>query len=184
MPHETLIPLVARDACLQKLLNEHFFGIEDDFGNDNAIDACVPNLEQARILGLDAISVRAEYADNRISYKPHVWYRHHLYTTGYTFKGRVIGHHMGTDATDFFSEVKYSSDRLGDFTAAYNVERGLLFDAVSSRNEYYAISWERFFVDMYEVRVDYAHDRRENIGGVEAADASVHSLFMELGISF
>jgi len=137
-----------------------------------------------RILGLDAISVRAEYADNRISYKPHVWYHHHIYTTGYKYKGRVIGHHMGTDATDLFAEVKYSSERMGDFIVAYDVERGLLFDAVKSRSQYYAISWERVFADMYEVRVDYAYDRRENIDGVNGADKSGYSLYMELGVSF
>jgi len=149
-----------------------------------ALGAYTVGVYLPRILGLGALSLRAEYADNRISYKPHVWYRHHIYTTGYKYKGRVIGHHMGTDATDFFAEVKYSSDRLGDFTVASDVERGLLSDAVKSRSEYYAVSWKRVFADMYEVRVDYAYDRRENTDGIDGADESGHSLLMELGVSF
>jgi len=159
-------------------------GGEDEAGNLPSRGAYMAGLYLPRLLGYEAFSARFEYADNRVAGYPHVWYRHHIYTTGYTFKGRVIGHHMGTDATDFFSEVKYSSSRMGDFIAVYNIERGLLYDAVNSRNEYYAISWERIFADMYEARLDYAYDRRENIGGVADEDKSGHSLFMELGVSF
>ena len=35
------------------------------------------------------------------------WYRHHIYTDGYTYNGRVAGHHMGSDAIDLFLRAEY-----------------------------------------------------------------------------
>lgn len=46
--------------------------------------------------------LRVEFADNHISGYPNVFYNHSLYTSGYTYKGRIMGHHMGTDSRDLF----------------------------------------------------------------------------------
>jgi hypothetical protein len=44
--------------------------------------------------------LRVEYANNHVQGSPNVFYTHSLYTSGYTYRGRVIGHFMGTDAED------------------------------------------------------------------------------------
>gem|GEM_PF-6258547 len=43
-----------------------------------------------------------EYANNHVSGFPDVWYTHTIYTSGYTYRGNIIGHHMGSDAKDLF----------------------------------------------------------------------------------
>ncbi len=41
----------------------------------------------------------AEYARNHDN--PAIWYAHSVYTSGYTYRGTILGHHMGGDAQDF-----------------------------------------------------------------------------------
>jgi len=49
----------------------HVFGVELDFGRTDA---------------------RLEYAETE---NPSPWYEHYVYKSGYTYRGRVIGHHIG-----------------------------------------------------------------------------------------
>ena len=54
------------------------------------------------------MDLRIEYAINRK--KPHqkpTWYEHHLYQSGYSYKGQIIGHHMGGDSQDIFFRLGY-----------------------------------------------------------------------------
>jgi capsule assembly protein Wzi len=50
---------------------------------------------------------RIEYADNHVTGKPNIFYAHSLYTSGYTYKGRILGHHMGTDSRDLFLQLSH-----------------------------------------------------------------------------
>ena len=60
------------------------------------------------ILRTGRTDVRFEYTDTH-----EVFYRHSLYTSGYTYEGRVIGHHVGTDARDMFVRLShYLTDRV------------------------------------------------------------------------
>lgn len=52
------------------------------------------------VLRTGRTDLRIEYADNHVSDEPNVFYTHSVYQPGYTYKGRIIGHHMGTDARD------------------------------------------------------------------------------------
>ncbi len=44
--------------------------------------------------------LRFEYADDHVQGHPGVFYSHYVYTSGYTYEGRVIGHYMGTESRD------------------------------------------------------------------------------------
>ncbi|MBZ0220818.1 MAG: capsule assembly Wzi family protein [Candidatus Methylomirabilis sp.] len=59
-------------------------------------------------LRIDGLDLRAEYANTGLSerYGP-LWYSHGVYTSGYTYRGRVIGHHMGGDSKDLFFRARY-----------------------------------------------------------------------------
>jgi hypothetical protein len=52
--------------------------------------------------------LRAEYGTT-ITNSPGVWYRHSAPSGGYPhqYRGQILGHHMGTDARDFFLEAHY-----------------------------------------------------------------------------
>jgi hypothetical protein len=65
--------------------------------------------------------LRIEYAENHVDGKPNVFYAHSLYQSGYTYKGRVIGHHMGTDSRDVF--VRLSHYLTGDLLLNLTYDR-------------------------------------------------------------
>jgi hypothetical protein len=51
--------------------------------------------------------LRIEYADNQVSGKSGLFYNHSVYTSGYSYEGRVIGHHMGADSRDVSVELSH-----------------------------------------------------------------------------
>lgn len=60
------------------------------------------------VLRTGRTDLRVEYADTH-----EVFYRHSLYTSGYTYEDRVIGHHVGPDSQDLFVQLShYLSDDL------------------------------------------------------------------------
>lgn len=85
------------------------WGFEDSSG-----DTKTPT-GQASLLGVffkdmvyDGLDLRVEWADTAHNerYGP-LWYEHGVYFTGYRYKGREIGHHMGGDARDLFARTEY-----------------------------------------------------------------------------
>ena len=65
------------------------------------------------ILKTGRTDFRIEYADDIVPGYPNVFYTHGLYSSGYTYEGRVIGHHMGTHSRDLFMQVShYLTDDL------------------------------------------------------------------------
>ncbi len=51
--------------------------------------------------------LRVEYANDIVPGHPFVWYTHSVYTSGYTYEGRVIGHHMGPESRDLFLQLSH-----------------------------------------------------------------------------
>ncbi len=74
------------------------WGGEDEANGWPSHPAVVAGMYLPKILGSDLWEFRAEYADNALAHVPGIWYQHGLYQSGYTYRGFVIGHPMGTDA--------------------------------------------------------------------------------------
>ena len=72
--------------------------------------AYIYGLYLPRVANLYRLELRAEYADTAVSGQPGYWYHHHIYTQGYTFKGRIIGHYIGADSHDLFLRGRYNFD--------------------------------------------------------------------------
>ena len=53
--------------------------------------------------------LRVEYTYNahRIDPTTGMWYGHFVYRSGYTYNDKIMGHHMGPDAEDFFTRVTH-----------------------------------------------------------------------------
>ncbi len=58
------------------------------------------------VFGNDSTDLRIEYADTDLARRqsgvPRVWYNNGVYVSGMRFKGLPLGHHMGTDAIDWY----------------------------------------------------------------------------------
>jgi len=69
--------------------------------------AFVEGIYLPRILGEERLDLRLEYAttQGRVL-DPSIWYTHVDYTS-YTYKGNIIGHHIGTNAEDIYAVISY-----------------------------------------------------------------------------
>ncbi|MBI5238004.1 MAG: hypothetical protein HY887_06240 [Deltaproteobacteria bacterium] len=67
---------------------------------------------------------RLEWANTGRSarYGP-LWYEHGVYTSGYRYFGRFIGHHMGGDAQDLFLMVRYHMQNGASMALEHDKER-------------------------------------------------------------
>jgi hypothetical protein len=73
-------------------------GGEDEADGWPSHPAVVAGVYLPKILGSDLWELRGEFADNALAHVPGIWYQHGVYRSGYTYRGFVIGHPMGTDA--------------------------------------------------------------------------------------
>ncbi len=96
---------------------------EDEYHNLPNLWAFIGGIYLPRILNEERLDFRMEYTTTRGRKRnPYIWYLHHLYS-GYTYNGNIIGHHVGTDANDFFSEVSYlMQERTGKISLSYHRE--------------------------------------------------------------
>ncbi|UCG78072.1 MAG: capsule assembly Wzi family protein [Nitrospirota bacterium] len=79
-----------------------------------------------RVSGFERLALRIEYSDNYwdLRNEPNVFYSHHLYTTGYTYDGEWVGHHMGSDSTDMFIQISYLvPERDARVDISYDLEK-------------------------------------------------------------
>ena len=74
-----------------------------------------------------------EYANNHVGGFANVWYNHTLYTSGYTYRGNIIGHHMGSDANDIYirTELPFRERWIGGID--FELERRHLSSPVQER---------------------------------------------------
>lgn len=86
-------------------------------------------------LWLPGTALRVEWANTGRSarYGPS-WYRHSIYTSGYTYKGRVIGHHMGPDSRDLFIKADYRASSALFALEAERVRSGIHSEDASRRD--------------------------------------------------
>jgi hypothetical protein len=69
--------------------------------------AYLAGLYLPRIEPTGRLSLRLEYADlSKIDNNSPPWYRHGIYRSGYTYEGKVLGHHVGGAARDIYGELQ------------------------------------------------------------------------------
>jgi hypothetical protein len=93
------------DVRLRLPISEgHALELYGEYGGED--EAGFRPSKPALLVGLEWVNgnrrVAVEYANNHVSDAPDVWYTHSLYTSGYTYRGNIIGHHMGSDAKDLY----------------------------------------------------------------------------------
>jgi hypothetical protein len=54
--------------------------------------------------------LRLEYIKTHVGRYPTTFYQHGLFKSGYTYEGRVMGHHVGTGARDIFAHLTHWLD--------------------------------------------------------------------------
>ncbi len=67
---------------------------------------------------LEGLDFRAEYA-----WTNEIWYGHHFFTSGYTYKGVVVGHHMGGNSDDLFFRLSHWLNKNFQVALDFDQER-------------------------------------------------------------
>jgi len=101
-----LLPLDGKIPAKSIKLYTDFIG-EDEAGGLPAKWGKLFGMQLNDIFRTGRTDLRIEYANNHVSGNPDVFYTHSLYGSGYTYKGRIIGHHTGTDASDLFVRLTH-----------------------------------------------------------------------------
>jgi len=127
---------------------------------------------------------RVEFAD--ISSKS--WYSHAVYQSGYTYKGRVLGHHVGRGGRDLFAEMGFlKTSRLNGRVNFDYENRGI--ETVDIKEKHYQLgtSWGyllgRAFAD-WRLDLDLAYERINNFNNTsgDTRDNSLISVSIIGGI--
>lgn len=165
----------------QKVVLYGEIGGEDEAGSLPSRVAYLFGAYLPAAFGVDRLDLRFEYGETYIGKYPDLWYNHHLYQSGYTYYGRVIGHHMGTDAKDLFASAVYYSD-IGDFQATVDLEKS--GRGVKRRTRSAQLSWSSALGDAYELALAYEYDRRTAENGTVEGDGYAHSVMGSVKMDF
>lgn len=104
--------------------------------------------------------LRIEYANDHVSGFDDLFYTHSLYTSGYTYEGRVIGHHMGTNSSDLFVQLSHylTEDMILDL--AFDRQTGDLRTEEEASLDIYEAGLTFFASRDWRIRAAYRYEDR------------------------
>jgi hypothetical protein len=146
-----------------KLYGE-FIG-EDEAGGLPAKWGRLFGLQVNDILRTGKTDLRMEYANNHVSGSPNVFYAHYLFRSGYTYKGRVIGHHMGTDARDVFLRLTHYLTEDMILGLEYDRQVAGLSSSRRQRTDQVGLDVTFFSAKNWRLRGGYRYEREKYDGG-------------------
>ncbi|MEW6161786.1 MAG: capsule assembly Wzi family protein [Nitrospirota bacterium] len=158
---------------------------EDEAGGLPYKWAYLTGIYLPRILSLERISMRGEYATTHVEGSPNVWYTHGIYTDGYKYKGRIIGHHMGTDSKDIFLEVSYLiPERNGRISIFYDREEHNLSGTVREKKDEVDVRVDIKLAKDLKVKTSYGYGKIKNIGNIPAEDRKINIIIGMISYNF
>jgi len=150
---------------------------EDEAGGLPTKWAYVTGIYLPRLLNLERIGFRAEYATDHVPGYPNVWYRHHIYTAGYTYEGRIIGHHMGTDSKDIFLETSYFiPEKNGKLSLFYDREEHNLSHRIREKKDEVGLTADLEIMKGLELEASYGHGSFRNFDNIAGKDRDINIL--------
>ncbi|MFN3740310.1 MAG: capsule assembly Wzi family protein [Thermodesulfovibrionales bacterium] len=141
---------------------------EDEAGGLPYKWAYLAGIYMPRILSLERLSLRAEYANTHVSGGPNVWYSHHIYgLDAYSYKGRIIGHHIGTDSRDGFFELSYFiPERDRRISIFYDREEHNLSGSFGEKKDEFGLRFESKITKGLRAGILYQYGDIKNIGNL------------------
>lgn len=126
-------------------------------------------------LTMENINLRLEWATTAVNTKYNAWYTHGVYTDGYTYEDRIIGHHMGADAEDIFARVEYFPDsgmRIGFET---DFERKGVHSDPTDKRTWTGVDLLYQLKENFDVNVGY---------GIEDVNDASHVVWLKMNRQF
>lgn len=169
------------------LRQQHFKIYAELYGEDEAglfpsRYAYLAGFHLPDIAGLTGNSLRAEYASTTgwPRKRQGVWYTHHIYTDGYTYRGRIMGHGMGPDADDFFIQLEnyFSENVKGNLSFERN--RIGLFNPVKSELRNYSAGINLTLRHSTELTATYTFQEADNLDFSSDRDFQNNEIWLQI----
>ncbi len=160
-------------------------GGEDEAGYHFTKDAYLMGMYLPDLLHHGTTDFRAEYANNHVADSPNVWYTHFLYTSGYTYHGQIIGHHMGTDSADLFFRLTHLLNPRLRWGLQWEEERhGLSSQPPRPKLERISTDLAYHLSASWQLSGRYEYERVSTIGFVSGARSRNHLVEIQLELRF
>lgn len=148
---------------------------EDEAGGLPYKWAYLTGIYLPRILSLERIDFRGEYSTTYVKGSPSVWYNHGIYTAGYTYKDRIMGHHMGTDSKDIFIELSYLvPERDGRISISYDIEGHNLSGAVREKKDELSLTLSLRLKNGLRIKASHSYGRLKNLNNILGEDKEIN----------
>jgi hypothetical protein len=158
---------------------------EDEAGGWPSKWAYLTGIYLPRILNIERVGLRAEYATTHVSGFPNVWYTHYIYTSGYTYKGRIIGHHMGTDSNDIFLELSYLiPEQNGRISISYDREEHNLSGTVKEKTDEGSLRIYIRLIKGFDLETEYSYGKIENMNNVPDNNKDLNLIIGKISYNF
>lgn len=163
-----------RVDALKAFIYGEMYG-EDEAGYLPYKWAYIAGIYFSDIIGAD---LRVEYADTASDFSG--WYDHSAYSSGYTFKGRLMGHHMGGDAKDTFIGTSFHLDSLSKVSLHYDYEERGVSNQNPETHHQFVLGLERPLSRQLRLKLKGGLEKVGNFGHTSGLDKDNN--FMEIAL--
>jgi len=126
-----------------------------------------------RIFSLDTIDLRGEYARTR-----KILYTHRKFRSGYTYRRRLIGHHMGNDAEDIFVGTSLYGDANTKYSFYYDREKKGITRKTPQVSQEFVLALRQKVSDRTALTLKGGYEKIRNTGYIGGNDTD--SIVFEL----
>jgi hypothetical protein len=185
---DTSNQIAAIDFCYKlpfkwKIFNQAEFyaewGGEDEAGGFPSKAAYIIGIYLPKLTKDGRTDLLLEYAHTHRS-----WYSHYIYETGYSYKGNILGHHMGGDATDVYFQIgRYLNKKTRiDFEFDYE-ERGRNLDDPMEIYQF-GLNLQYDYSDDLRVYLSYKYGKIDNFNFSSGSDKKNHLYSLAINYNF
>ncbi len=157
---------------------------EDEAGGLPSHTGWVAGLKLGDVFLTGRTDLIFEYADNVISGRPGLWYRNSIYRSGYTYKGEIIGHNMGSDARDYYACLEQFLSPNLIFSLGYNRQETGVESPTQEEIDRLDIALRFHRTDKILLSGAYRYERIDNLGQEEGKDQENHIFWVLVSYSF
>ena len=130
-------------------------------------------------------SLRVEYADlSHLDNNSPVWYRHGIYQSGYTYRKKIMGHHVGGGAEDIFVEMEILLPHDLSVKLGYDYEKRGADQPVYEKHRQSSIDLRWDFSPGISLNAGWKHDSVENFEYISGQDEDFYLTELAVGGRF
>lgn len=157
-------------------------GGEDEAGGFISHKSWIVGVYLPKIEPTGRAAIRFEYADLTHESKiAPIWYRHGIYRSGYTYKGKVLGHHIGGAARSYFSELEYLFPGGWTLRGSFDYQERGTDQLVQEIHRIPSLEAEAYFPGNIRLCLAYGYDSVRNSEFLSGSRRSDHLL--KVGVS-